>query len=94
MVYLYYMKYLVANENTLGVMINKTSFGTLHVQVLAGSVIRGGHNPLNGYTFFHPSEVRVATSKDFHDYRVICPTEFECEDCSKSLERTKKIFEN
>jgi hypothetical protein len=65
-------KYVVLNENTLG-YINETDPNT--VGVLAGSVIRGGHNPLNGPVTIVPTidEVRPAKIEDFATYRVLAP---------------------
>lgn len=39
--------------------------------VLAGSVRRGGHNPMNGAVFIGPNcELHEATQLDFDDFRV------------------------
>lgn len=62
-------KYIVKNENTLCYRQEGTQF----VGVLAGSVIRGGHNPLNGSIIIAPSDaLRPATLEDFEFFRV-CP---------------------
>jgi hypothetical protein len=66
-------KYVVLNENTLG-YINAECPNTMGV--LAGSVIRGGHNPLNGPVTIVPTidEVRPAEIGDFATYRVMAPS--------------------
>ncbi len=58
-------EYFVINENTLGFKIGRM------FQVLAGSVIRGGHNPINGAIILDPTDkIRPATKQDFADYRL------------------------
>ncbi len=62
-------KYIVINENTLGYILEGMEFQW--VKVLAGSVVRGGRNPLDGYFPLSPLDtVRNATLKDFEDYRI------------------------
>lgn len=61
-------KYVVLNENTLCYRIEATPS---MLGVLAGSVRRGGHNPLYGPVSFTPScALREATQKDFDEYSV------------------------
>jgi hypothetical protein len=59
--------YVVLNENTLGIILASRT-----VEVLAGSVIKGGHNPLNGPVAFNPSidRARLATAQDFETFRM------------------------
>jgi hypothetical protein len=61
--------YVVLNENTLGV-IHKEQPNVL--DVLAGSVLKGGHDPKNGIVYFSYGidDVRLATIEDFDEYRV------------------------
>jgi hypothetical protein len=62
------VSYLVINENTLGYVTASypSVFG-----VLAGSVLRGGHNPFNGPVYISPwDHVRPADIGDFESYRV------------------------
>jgi hypothetical protein len=63
----YGTKYLVCDEHTLCYAYpNQLMMG-----VLAGSVIRGGHNPMSGCVF--PSQfrtIRDATVEDFKFFRV------------------------
>lgn len=60
-------KYIVINENTLAYRIEGSQF----VGVLAGSVVRGGRNPLDGTIPISPlDKVRDATLGDFESYRV------------------------
>ncbi len=65
------VRYVVKNENTLGYIFR----GREHTMgVLAGSVIRGGHDPFNGSVAVTPSDkVRTATREDFDSYRVQAP---------------------
>jgi hypothetical protein len=67
--------YVVMNDNTLG-FINPTllpgQMGVLH-----GSVLKGGHNWLNGPVLIAPSDVlRPATLDDFKTFRVVPPPGF------------------
>jgi hypothetical protein len=63
-------KYVVLDENTLCYRIPGMS---TMLGVLAGSVIRGGHNPINGPVSILPgANMREATLKDFDFFRV-CP---------------------
>lgn len=61
--------YVVLNENTLGVVFKAQPNV---VDVLAGSVLKGGHDPKNGIVFFSYGidDVRLATKDDFDEYRV------------------------
>lgn len=63
------MRYVVKNENTLGYLLatNPPMMG-----VLAGSVLKGGHNPLNGPVLADPASdnLRPATKADFEAFRV------------------------
>lgn len=62
-------KYVVLGEHTLCYRIPKTPS---MLGVLAGSVIRGGHNPLNGPVSVLPSEnLRPASVEDF-DFFGVC----------------------
>jgi hypothetical protein len=58
---------IVMNENTLGIALNENS-----VQVLAGSVLKGGPDPLKGPVPFNPriDQARPANAADFEQYRV------------------------
>ena len=61
------MKYIVINENTLGYRIEGSPF----IGVLAGSVLRGGSNPINGTISLSSLDlVRDATLSDFEFFRV------------------------
>ncbi|WNZ87575.1 hypothetical protein [Pseudomonas sp. P108] len=61
-------KYVVLGEHTLCYRIPQTP---LTLGVLAGSVIRGGHNPVNGSISVLPSEkLRPATVEDFDFFHV------------------------
>lgn len=61
-------KYVVLNGHTLCYRIEATP---TMLGVLAGSVRRGGHDPMNGAVFFGPNcELREATQQDFDDYRI------------------------
>lgn len=60
-------KYFVLNENTLCYRID----GSFMVGVLAGSVLRGGHDPKNGCTVVGELDtIRPATVADFDFFRV------------------------
>ena len=65
------VRYIVVNENTLAYLHGtESSFAG----VLAGSVIRGGHDPKNGVISISPRDaVRPATFADFDAYRVQPP---------------------
>lgn len=61
-------KYVVLNGHTLCYRIDATP---TMLGVLAGSVRRGGHNPMNGAVFIGPNcELHEATQLDFDDFRV------------------------
>jgi len=63
----YGTQYLVGDEHTL---VYKYP-GQLMMGVLAGSVIRGGHNPLNGCVVASQFKtLRPATVEDFKFFRV------------------------
>ena len=60
-------EYLVVNENTLGYR----KPGSMLLGVLHASVIKGGHNWLNGPVLLtNNDKVRPATLADFAEYRV------------------------
>ncbi|WP_018234321.1 hypothetical protein [Thioalkalivibrio thiocyanodenitrificans] len=63
------MQYVVMNENTLGI-IRESSPQAL--EVLAGSVLKGGHDPKNGMVAvsMRPGALRPATKADFEAFRV------------------------
>ena len=64
------LEYVVVNENTLGI-IREGYPNTL--EVLAGSVIRGGYNPMNGPIGITKNDnIRPATYEDFDTFR-LCP---------------------
>lgn len=61
-------KYVVLNENTLCYRIDGQDY---HLGVLAGSVIRGGHDWKNGPVAVGPLDtLRPATAEDFEFFRV------------------------
>jgi hypothetical protein len=59
--------YIVMNENTLGIVHPNNV-----VDVLAGKILKGGPNPLNGPVIFSPGtdHARLATQEDFDQFRV------------------------
>ena len=62
-------EYVVMNENTLGYLFGSENYPKMGV--LAGSVIKGGHNWLNGPVSIGSLDViRKATEEDFHSFRV------------------------
>ncbi len=62
------LKYVVVNENTLGIIRAETP-NTL--EVLFGSVIKGGYDWKNGPVPISPSDdIRPATKSDFDNFRV------------------------
>ena len=61
--------YVVKDEHTLGYMQD----GSNRMDVLAGSVIKGGHNWKNGSVSILGSRIRRATAADFEAYRVQPP---------------------
>lgn len=61
--------YVVKDEHTLGYLQD----GSNTMSVLAGSVIKGGHNWKNGSVSIFGSQVRRATLADFEAYRVQPP---------------------
>ena len=63
------VRYVVKDEHTLGYIRGNSQF----MEVLAGSVIRGGHDPKNGSVCYRQSSVRPATQGDFDIYRVRVP---------------------
>lgn len=64
----YGVRYVVVNENTLGYIYDVQPDS---LNVLAGSVIKGGRSPLNGPTFIGANDqVRPATLADFETFRV------------------------
>lgn len=67
-------RYIVVNENTLAYTYDYALCWLGWVGVLAGSAVRGGHNPLNGPTVLSMQDVvRDATLRDFEAYRVMPP---------------------
>lgn len=68
--------YVVLNENTLGCL---RSDDARSIDVLGYSVVRGGRDWKNGPVPFSPGidTLRPATRKDFDDYRVVLPPDFE-----------------
>lgn len=69
------VRYVVKDEHTLGYMIGNTG----NMGVLAGSVVRGGHNWINGSVSVFGSVIRDATLADFEAYRVCPPPEIRAE---------------
>lgn len=66
-------QYFVCDENTLCCQVP----GDTLIGILAGSVIRGGRNPLNGVTHVSTFRtVRPATADDFTEYRCQPPRGF------------------
>ena len=64
-------RWVVLNEHTLGVIFNAHP-DTL--DVVEGSVLRGGHNWKNGPVWLAPTDaVRAATQADFDLFRVQAP---------------------
>ena len=64
------LDYVVKDENTLGYLY-KGPCGTLMIGVLAGSVLRGGANPVDGPVFVSSmGDIRLATEEDFSNFRV------------------------
>jgi hypothetical protein len=68
-------KYVVMDEHTLGYLVDKTP--TL-MGVLAGSVLKGGHDWKNGAVSIVPghTKLRMATEADFEFFRVMLPPDF------------------
>lgn len=68
-------RYVVKGEHTLGYVLNPDfcAPGYASIGILAGSVLRGGHDPKNGWTVCAASEIRDATPADFAAYRVQPP---------------------
>lgn len=69
-------KYVVLNENTLGALFGPSNAPWL--EVLHGSVLKGGHDWKNGPFPILPTSdtVRVATPLDFSEYRVALPRDY------------------
>jgi hypothetical protein len=64
----YGTKYMVGDEHTL---LYKQEGMTYQVGILAGSVLRGGMNPMQGWTVESMfSVMREATLEDFEFFRV------------------------
>lgn len=65
-------RYVVLNENTLGYLIPEMPD---YIGILAGSVLNGGPDPLQGTALVTPghSKVRQATLEDFANFRVMPP---------------------
>lgn len=68
-------RYIVKGDHTLGYVLNPDFCppGYASIGVLAGSVLRGGHDWKNGPTVAHHNELRDATPADFAAYRVLPP---------------------
>lgn len=66
-------KYVVMNENTLGYL----QTGSSSMGVLRGSVLKGGHDWMNGPVSVEGASVRPATKEDFEAYRVALPADFK-----------------
>ncbi len=64
------MKYVVKDEHTLGYLRGD------QMGVLAGSVMRGGHDWKNGEVHTSGAKIRAATLADFDTYRVQVPPDF------------------
>lgn len=68
--------YVVANEHTLG-FIHSDLPG--HIQILHTSILRGSYwNPMSGSQPIRGNIIRLASLKDFDDYRVYPPSEDFC----------------
>lgn len=67
--------YVVKDGHTLGYLID--GHPTL-MGVLAGSVLKGGHDPKNGVVSIVPghTKVRSAIEADFYTFRVVLPPNF------------------
>lgn len=70
-------KYVVFNENTLGVSFTSQS-GIHSLMTLHASILRGAtHNPLsNPLSITSDDTIREATLTDFNDYRCCVPPNF------------------
>lgn len=68
--------YVVKDEHTLGYLIE--GHPTL-MDVLAGSVLKGGHDPKNGVVAIVPGHTRIrpAAKVDFQMFRVSLPPNFK-----------------
>jgi hypothetical protein len=65
--------YFVEDENTLVYLMENGAYG-----ILAGSVIRGGRNWLDGwFPAACAGKMRLATRADFDLYRVMPPKDFQ-----------------
>ncbi len=67
------IKYVVKEEHTLGYLIEGQP-GMMGV--LAGSVLKGGHDWKNGPVPYFPEELRPARKEDFEIFRVVLPPDF------------------
>lgn len=65
-------KYVVKDENTLGYL----QAGSPSMGVLRGSVLKGGHDWMNGPLSIEGASIRPATKEDFEAYRVALPPDF------------------
>ena len=91
------LAYVVRDENCLGYLFNNSN-GSMMLGIWASSVIRGGPDPLNGPFYVDVTEgprFRVATQKDFDEYRV-CSTglwkeENQMSTCTECGEKDKEI---
>jgi hypothetical protein len=79
-------KYVVMDEHTLGYLLEETPN---YIGVLAGSVLRGGRNPLDGPAIVTPglTRLRPATETDFEFFRHVLPIDFVWEDGGSERER-------
>lgn len=60
--------------------------------VLAGSVIKGGHSPLNGpVTIYGTDKIRPATALDFDMFRVVLPPDFKEVSVNKAETKTHQV---
>lgn len=66
-------RYVVADEHTLGYLIPEMPD---YIGILAGSVLKGGPDPLQGTALIVPghTQVRQATLEDFANFRVVPPS--------------------
>ena len=71
-------KYFVANENTLGYLIEGNTPGFEQFGILHGNVLKGGFRDSDGWVFKSQCKIlRPATIKDFKEYNVAVPPDFQ-----------------
>jgi hypothetical protein len=68
------IQYVVLNEHTIGVLRKNNSFNLM--EVLACSVLKGGHHWFNGPVTVSGAKLRPATASDFEFFRLSPPPEF------------------